>query len=74
MKHLHTDKPFTVRDWIFFMNRSDAFDVVASTSGGWFMLACSDGVLWFNQGQWEAVMEYWHAVPELDVISFEDDF
>ena len=56
------------------MNRSDAFDVVAPKSGGWLLLACSDGCLWFNEGQWEAVMEHWRGVPELDVMSFEDDF
>jgi hypothetical protein len=56
------------------MNRADAFDVVAPTSGGWFVLTCSDGILLFNEGQWEAVMEYWRGDPALDVVSYEDDF
>jgi hypothetical protein len=60
---LNTDAALCVKEWVWFMNDTDAFDVMSPKSGGWFLLSCSDGALWFNEGQWEAVMEYWVGEP-----------
>jgi len=72
------DAALCLKEWSRFMNDTPAFDVVCDNSGGWFLLACSDGVLWFNEGQWDAVLEYWRsediAIPgDLDIaLSGED--
>jgi hypothetical protein len=69
-----SDDAFSLKEWCWFMNDFEAFDIVAPKSGGWFVLACSDGVLWFNEGQWAAVLDVWGpVVPASADLGWEDE-